>query len=102
MQTTAMSYQWFVDRLFTDLQPVRGFGPWQVWSARQGRDPLLIVVNELEETVVQCRYESDAERSEDIALLRRLPPGDEADAGVFAFPKPPRPTLSAAKKRTMS
>ncbi len=99
MQTTAMPYKWFVDRFFTELQTVRGFGLWQVWAARQGKDPLLLVVNELEETVVQCRYESEAERTEDINLLRRLPPGDEAGAGVFAFPKPPPPTLSAAKAK---
>jgi len=99
MQTTEMPYQWFVDRFFTELQPVRGFGSWQVWAARQGRDPLLLVVNELEETVVQCRYENDAERTEDINLLRLLPPGDEAGAGVFAFPKPPHLSLSAAKAK---
>ncbi len=99
MQTKTMPYQWFVDRFFTDLQPVRGFGLWQVWSAEQGQNPLLLVVNEIEETVVQCRYESDTERAEDIALLRRLPPGDEAGAGVFAFPKPPLPTLLAAKAK---
>lgn len=99
MQTTTMPYQWFLDRFFTDLQPVRDFGLWQIWAARQGQDPLLIVVNELEETVVQCRYESDAERTEDIKLLRRLPPGEELGAGVPAFPKPPRPTLSAAKAK---
>ncbi len=54
MQTTAMPYQWFADRFFTDLQPVCGFGLWQVWSAELGQTPLLLVVNELEETVVKC------------------------------------------------
>ncbi len=99
MQTTAMPYQWFADKHFTHLQPVRDFGRWQVWSAEQGQTPLLLVVNEIEEEVVKCQYESDAERSEDIALLRLLPPGGEAGAGVLAFPKPPRPALSA--RRTM-
>ncbi len=101
MQTTAMPYQWFVDRFFTHLQPVRDFGRWQVWSAEQGQAPLLLVVNEIEEEVVKCQYESEAERAEDIALLRCLPPGDAAGAGVLAFPKPPRPTLSASKARPL-
>ena len=101
MQTTPMPYQWFADRFFTGLQPVRDFGRWQVWSAEQGQTPLLIVVNKSDEEVVKCLYESGAERAEDIALLRRLPPGEESGAGVSAFPKPPYPTLSAGKARPL-
>lgn len=101
MQTMTMPYQWYTDRYFNDLEPVRDFGLWQVWSARQYQAYLLLLVNEIEEIVVKCQYESLAERWEDIKLLACIPPDGEAGAGVFALLKPPSPTLSAGNARPL-
>ncbi len=101
MQTVTMPYQWFVDRCFRDFSPVRGFGLWQVYSAKQYQDPLLLLVNETEEVVIKCRYESWEECAEDIDLLRRIPPGGEASAGVLAALNPAPPVLSAGSARPL-
>lgn len=101
MQTVTMPYQWFVDRYFTHLQPVCGFDLWQVWSANQVYAPLLLLVNEIEEVVIKCQYESQEERAEDIDLLRRIPPAGEAGAGVLAALKPVPPALLPGKARSL-
>lgn len=94
MQTETMPYQWFVERYFSELEPVRDFGLWQVWSAQQYRLYLLLVVNEIEEIVVKCQYGSLEERTEEIKLLRRLPPEGGAGEGIFASLNPAPPVLS--------
>lgn len=101
MQTVTMPYQWFVDRYSRDSVPVIGFGLWQVWSAKQYQDPLLLLVNETEGVVIKCRYESREERAEDIDLLCRIPPEGEAGAGVLAVLKPVPPVLSAGDARPL-
>jgi len=101
MRTVMMPYQWFTDRYFGDSKPVCGFGLWQVWSARQYQAPLLLLVNETEEVVIKCQYDSQEERAEDIDLLRRIPPEGEADAGILAALKPVPPVLSAGSARPL-
>ena len=101
MLTETMPYHWFEDRYFSDLQPVRGFGLWQVWAARQYHAYLLLVVNQIEEVVIKCQYESQEERSADIKLLRCLPPDGEAGAGALAFLRPVPPTLSGKNARPL-
>ena len=101
MQTVTMPYQWFVDQYFTDLQPVRDFGLWQVWAAKQYRAYLLLVVNEIEEVVIKCQYESHEERLEDMKLLRCIPPDGEDGAGIFASLRPVPPVISAGSARRL-
>lgn len=101
MQTVTMPYRWFMDRYFNDLEPVLDFGLWQIYAAKQYQDHLLLLVNEREEVVIRCRYESRKEQAEDIDLLRRIPHGGDAGAGVLAALKPSPPMLSAGNARPL-
>ncbi len=101
MQTVTMPYQWFVDRYFSDLERVRDFGLWQVWSARQYQTYLLLVVNEIEEVVVKCQYDSQEEYRADVELVRLIPPDDAAGAGSLASLSPVPPVLPANNARPL-
>ena len=101
MKSEAVPYHWFVEGFFSEPKLVRSFGLWQIWSANQYHACLLLVVNEIEEIVIKCQYESGMERAKDVDLLLHLPPEGDASAGMFALPKPVLPVLPAGNARPL-
>lgn len=97
LHTTELPYHLFLDTPWINLQPVRAFDQWQVWSA--GTDGYFLILDETEErraTLIQ--YETRAERDQEIKRVRRLPaPGDTGNAGAPspAWLKPVPPTRTA-------
>jgi hypothetical protein len=105
METATVSYSEFLNKDWRHLMEIRQLGDWHVLSSVEGeatlgrtdnRVYLLLVVNETEETVIECRYDSWQERCQDVEMLRRLPPSGEAGAGVGAKLHPIVPTLTAS------
>jgi hypothetical protein len=99
MQTVEQPYQDYLDSHYQDLETIRTLGAWQIESASEENELLLVIVNHEEKVVVKCRYRSFFDRSDDIELLLRLPPDEGSAAGVLSWLRPSPPFLSAGNAR---